>query len=76
MRRWSPEKSAVAGLMGLLVAAKDEEARADLRLDGSSQILVFGTEGATDPGLYEEIVGVSADAVQPRGAMAEPREGG
>jgi len=67
-------ESAVAGLIGLLAATKDEKARAALRLDGSSRILVFGTEGATDPGLYKEIVGVSADAVQHREAMAERRK--
>lgn len=50
-------ESAVTGLMALLAIAGDTEARAALRLDGSSRVLVFGTEGATDPELYRQLVG-------------------
>ncbi len=57
-------ESAVAGLAGLLAAMADEEARAALKLDGKSRILVFGTEGDTDPELYEEIVGATAAEVR------------
>lgn len=50
-------ESAVAGLAGLLLAAADPAARAALGLDGGSRVLLFGTEGATDPALYARLVG-------------------
>ena len=34
-----------------------------LGLGAASRVLVFGTEGATDPKLYQVIVGRSAEAV-------------
>ena len=37
--------------------------RKELGLDENSRVMVFGSEGATDPELYERIVGKSADAV-------------
>lgn len=56
-------ESAVAGLAGLLAAFEDAEARRLLDLDDNSRVLVFGTEGATDPDLYRDIVGAGADEV-------------
>jgi diaminopropionate ammonia-lyase len=56
-------ESAVAGLAGFLLAAGDSDARARLGLDASSVVLVFGTEGATDPAVYREIVGRAAEDV-------------
>ncbi|MFB9970231.1 pyridoxal-phosphate dependent enzyme [Pseudoroseomonas cervicalis] len=50
-------ESAVAGLAGLLLAAQDAAARDALGLDADSRVLVFGTEGATDPQLYAQLVG-------------------
>ncbi len=50
-------ESGAAGLAGLLLAAQDPAARAALALDPSSRALVFSTEGATDPVLYERLVG-------------------
>ncbi|MCQ4158394.1 diaminopropionate ammonia-lyase [Roseomonas sp. GC11] len=50
-------ESAVAGLAGLLLAAGDAAARAALGLDAGSRVLLFGTEGATDPDLYARLVG-------------------
>ena len=50
-------ESGVAGLAGLLLAAGDEAARAALGLDGGSRVLLFSTEGATDPALYRSLVG-------------------
>ncbi len=50
-------ESAVAGLMACLSASEDPDLRAALRLGSSSSVLVFGTEGATDPDLYERLVG-------------------
>jgi diaminopropionate ammonia-lyase len=32
-------------------------------LDASSVVLVFGTEGATDPAVYREIVGQAAEEI-------------
>jgi diaminopropionate ammonia-lyase len=58
-------ESGVAGLAGCLLAADDVAARATLGLDASSRVLVFNTEGATDPGLYRRLVGRSADSVVP-----------
>ncbi|KAG8154448.1 diaminopropionate ammonia-lyase [Burkholderia catarinensis] len=57
-------ESAVAGLAGVLLAATDPEKRKALGLSESSVVMLVGTEGATDPALYEQIVGRSADAVR------------
>jgi diaminopropionate ammonia-lyase len=35
-----------------------------LALGPDSRVLVFGTEGDTDPALYTELVGLSGDAVR------------
>lgn len=56
-------ESAVAGLAGALASSNHDGLRADLGLDQHSHILVFGSEGATDPELYERIVGKTAEAV-------------
>lgn len=50
-------ESAVAGLAGLVAACKSPDAAAALGLDDSARVLVIGTEGATDPEIYESIVG-------------------
>ncbi|MBP0464936.1 diaminopropionate ammonia-lyase [Roseomonas sp. PWR1] len=50
-------ESAVAGLAALLLAAREPFARTALGLDESSRVLIFGTEGATDPDVYEKLVG-------------------
>jgi diaminopropionate ammonia-lyase len=52
-------ESAVAGLAALLLASRDPFARTALGLTPESRVLVFGTEGATDPELYERLVGGS-----------------
>jgi diaminopropionate ammonia-lyase len=48
-------ESAVAGLAALLLAAADPMSRGLLGLDTQSRVLLFGTEGATDPALYERL---------------------
>ena len=53
----------VAGLAGLRLAASDPTMRAALGLSGNSRVLLFGTEGATDPQVYRQIVGQSAEEV-------------
>ena len=56
-------ESGVAGLAGLLSVAGDDQARRQLGLDESARVLVFGTEGATDPETYTNIVGRSPEEV-------------
>ena len=50
-------ESGVAGLAGCLLAAADPAARETLGLGQASRVLVFSTEGATDPDLYARLVG-------------------
>ncbi len=56
-------ESAVAGLAGLLCAAGDPVVRKTPGLTSDSRILLFGTEDATDPVIYEKIVGRPASAI-------------
>lgn len=49
-------ESAIAGLAALLHAVKNEKARQMLGLNSDSRILLLGTEGATDPRLYKELI--------------------
>lgn len=53
-------ESGVTGLAGLIAAAQDQDVRHELKLGPESRVLVFGTEGATDPDLYRSIVGREA----------------
>ncbi len=57
-------ESAVAGLAGLLIAAAHEDQRTALGLGPDSRILLIGSEGDTDPALYERIVGRPAARVR------------
>jgi diaminopropionate ammonia-lyase len=50
-------ESGVAGLAGCLLAAADPAAREALGLHAASRVPGFNTEGATDPALYEQLVG-------------------
>ncbi|MDW5442716.1 diaminopropionate ammonia-lyase [Polaromonas sp. SM01] len=64
-------ESAVAGVAAAVAVCQSEAARAALGLTADSRILFFGSEAATDPQLYEELVGESAEAVAVRaGARA------
>ena len=56
-------ESAVAGLAAVLASANSVELREKLALDQNSRVLIFGSEGATDPELYAQIVGQSAEEV-------------
>ena len=49
-------ESAVAGLAGLIEARKDDRLRGRLGLSRRSRVLLFGTEGATDPEVYRSMV--------------------
>jgi len=50
-------ESAVAGLAAALVAALSPGLRQDLGLSQESRVLVIGTEGATDPAIYQALTG-------------------
>ena len=50
-------ESAVPGFAAAIIAKQDEVYAQKLNLTQDSQILVIGTEGATDPELYQHIIG-------------------
>ncbi|MCH2133130.1 MAG: diaminopropionate ammonia-lyase [Phycisphaerales bacterium] len=50
-------ESAVAGLAGLIEARADMDLSVALGLASDSRVLLFGTEGATDPAVYQQLVG-------------------
>jgi diaminopropionate ammonia-lyase len=50
-------ESGAAGLAGCLLAAGDSAAREALGLGDHSRVLLFSTEGATDPHVYRALVG-------------------
>ena len=53
-------ESGVAGLAALALAAADPAAREALGLTADSRVLLFGTEGATDPELYVRLLAAPA----------------
>ncbi|MGH7161491.1 MAG: diaminopropionate ammonia-lyase [Acetobacteraceae bacterium] len=55
-------ESATAGLAALLETSKNPGLRRELALDAASNVLLIGSEGATDPALYRELVGEPASA--------------
>jgi diaminopropionate ammonia-lyase len=57
-------ESAVAGLVGLRAALTVSKAAQLLGLDDHARVLIFGTEGDTDPALYSELVGRSGAQVR------------
>lgn len=57
-------ESAVAGLAGLLGALARPAVRDALGLGPDSRVLLFGSEGDTDPELYAAVVGRTAAAVR------------
>ena len=59
-------ESAVAGVAAAIAASQNAQARKTLDLRADSRILFFGSEAATDPALYEQLVGESAEAVAAR----------
>lgn len=50
-------ESAVAGIAAALIASADPALAQRLQLDSRSRVFVIGTEGATDPEVYRELVG-------------------
>jgi diaminopropionate ammonia-lyase len=63
-------ESAVAGLAAALLTAQDSTARTSLGLGPDSRVLLFGSEGDTDPALYQQLVGRSAAQVRKDGSAA------
>lgn len=62
-------ESGCAGLAGLQTVLRDPELASKVGLGSEARVLVINTEGATDPALYEKLVGRSPAAVL-RGAAA------
>jgi len=56
-------ESAVAGLAALIAVRQDDSLSSALGLAPHSRVLLFGTEGATDPEIYRGIVGRDAAEV-------------
>jgi diaminopropionate ammonia-lyase len=56
-------ESGGAGLAGLLTVLRDPALAARIGLGPQARVLVINSEGATDPALYEKIVGRSPQAV-------------
>ena len=52
-----------SGLAALLAAQDYPEIRRALGLDAQSRVLLLGSEGDTDPAIYREVVGRSAEEV-------------
>ena len=61
-------ESGGAGLAGLTRAARDPDVRAAFGLTENSRVFLINTEGATDPGLYGEMVGATPEQVLARTA--------
>jgi diaminopropionate ammonia-lyase len=51
-------ESGGVGLAGLVKVCKERELREQLGLDATARVLLFNTEGATDPKQYEALVGL------------------
>ena len=49
-------ESSVAGLVALTEIMKNKSIASKLELNSSSLVLLFGTEGATDPAIYNSII--------------------
>ncbi|MEM7292988.1 MAG: diaminopropionate ammonia-lyase, partial [Pseudomonadota bacterium] len=56
-------ESAVAGLAGLIACAQRDNLRDALGLNESSRVFLLGSEGATDPDIYRDIVGCDPQSV-------------
>ncbi len=57
-------ESAVAGLAAILTVEDDPELKDAFGLDSDSRVLLFGSEGASDPQVYREIVGSNPDEIR------------
>ena len=57
-------ETGASGLALLLATADSEPIREVLGLDGGSRVLLIGSEGDTDPAIYRQVVGRSADELR------------
>jgi diaminopropionate ammonia-lyase len=57
-------ESAVAGLIVILAARKDKALADALGLKPDTSVLILGTEGASDPEIYQQLVGLCAEDVR------------
>jgi diaminopropionate ammonia-lyase len=55
-------ESGVAGLAGVLAVCQQPAIRQQLGLTTTSRVLTFGTEGATDPEIYQQLINRSVSA--------------
>ena len=56
-------EAGVGGLAGLMAIAGNDAVRRSLALGPESRVLIVGSEGATDPVVYGQIVGRTPEAV-------------
>ena len=56
-------ESGGTGLAGFIACQRDPQARTHLGLGAHSRILIFNSEGATDPAIYARIVGRTPEEV-------------
>lgn len=56
-------ESSAATMRLLLRSSQDSQLREQLRLDGSSQAVLFGLEGATDHEMYHKLVDLTPEPV-------------
>ena len=56
-------ETGIAGWAGFLAATSDEDLRQKIGLDPNSRVVIIATEGATDPEVYQDIVGGSPERV-------------
>ncbi|NTJ62024.1 diaminopropionate ammonia-lyase [Agrobacterium rhizogenes] len=59
-------ESGGVGLAALVKVSADQDLRSKLRLGKDSRVLLINTEGATDPALYQKLVGASPENVAAR----------
>jgi len=62
-------ESGTAGLAALRALRRQAELSAQAGLDAHSRVLIINTEGATDPQVYEKLVGASPTEVAKRGQV-------
>ena len=53
-------ESAVCGLAGLIAACRQPDLKEKLALSPEARVLLIGSEGATDPEIYDRLVGAAA----------------
>lgn len=59
-------ESGGVGLAALIKVSAEQDLRSKLKLGKDSRVLLINTEGATDPALYEKLVGASPENVAAR----------